>query len=149
IPNTLNKGILAANPNYQKWVANTPSDTEAFGLTYQQRHFEAGIFHKRVGGMWEDLALARGAPPNQGIPLAPFPPTNIYFNYILANRSHFRETKLKLSMNNVFDNHNIVGVTQAANTAATYTPGPNDQLTLLPGRSIAATITVGYSPRGQ
>ena len=143
------KGVLAPNPNYNRWVANTPSDTEAFGLTYQQKHFEVGIFDKRVGPMWNDLALASGATANQIIPIDPFSVTNIYFNYMLANHSHFSDTKLRLSVNNLFDNHNIVGVTQFANATAVYAPGPADQLTLLPGRSIAATITVGYAPRGR
>src|ERR1700681_4847572 len=31
------------------WVANTPSNTEAFGLTYHQKHGDFGIFDKRVG----------------------------------------------------------------------------------------------------
>jgi hypothetical protein len=28
-----------------------------------------------------------------------------------------------------------------------FVPGPNDQLTLLPGRSVILSLTVGYSPR--
>ena len=98
IPNATNKGILSANPNYNLWVANTPSDTEAFGLTYQQRHFEVGIFDKRVGDMWNDLSLASGATANQIIPIAPFSVTNLYFNYVLANGSHFREDKVAVEL---------------------------------------------------
>jgi iron complex outermembrane recepter protein len=147
IPNS--KGVQADNPNDNLWVANTPSDTEAFGLTYQQKHFDAGIFDKRVGQMWNDLKLASGTTSNQVIPIDSFSVTNIYFNYVLANGSHFRETKLRLSVNNLFDSHSIVGVTQAINTAAVYTPGPADQLNLMPGRSITGTITLGYSPRGR
>jgi iron complex outermembrane recepter protein len=153
VPN--GKGVLVTNPNYNKWVANTPSDTEAFGLTYQQKHFEIGIFDKRVGAMWNDLALGSnvvpneisGAAANQIIPIDPFSVTNLYFNYVLANGSHFSQTKFRLSINNLFDNHNIVGVTQAYNSAAIYNPGPADLLTLLPGRSIAMTVTFGYSPK--
>lgn len=152
IPSILNKGALALNPDYERWVANTPSNTEAFGLTYQQKHFEAGIFDKRIGPMWNDLSLANGATANQIIPIAPFSVTNIYFNYVLANGSHFDQTKFRLSVNNLFDNNNIVGVTQAFNTfasvtAATYQPGPADLLTTLPGRSITMTVTLGFSPR--
>jgi iron complex outermembrane receptor protein len=122
-------------------------------LTYQQKHFDAGIFDKRVGPMWNDLTLSNSTTANQIIPIAPFSVTNLYFNYVLANHSHFAQTKLRLSVNNLFDNHNIVGVTQAATfatvAAATYTTGPADLLTLLPGRSITGTITVGYSPRSR
>lgn len=154
VPSILNGGALAVNPDYERWVANTPSNTEAFGLTYQQKHFDAGIFDKRVGPMWNDLTLSNNATANQIIPIAPFSVTNLYFNYVLANHSHFAQTKFRLSVNNLFDNHNIVGVTQAANTAttvaaATYLPGPADLLTLLPGRSITGTITIGYSPRAR
>jgi iron complex outermembrane receptor protein len=149
IPNALNKGVLSVNPNYERWVANTPSNTEAFGLTYQQKHFDAGIFDKRVGPMWNDLTLASGATANQIIPIAPFSVTNLYFNYVLANGSHFAQTKFRLSVDNLFDNHNIVGVTQASNATAAYVTGPLDLLTLLPGRSITGTITIGFSPRGR
>jgi len=153
IPNATNKGVLAPNPDYERWVANTPSNTEAFGLTYQQKHFELGVFDKRVGPMWNDLTLAKGAgTANQVIPIAPFSLTNIYFNYVIANGSHFDQTKFRLSVNNLFDNHNIVGATQVFNSyasvaAARYNPGPADQLTTLPGRSIAMTVTLGFSPK--
>jgi len=149
IPLVTNKGVVGPNPNYERWVANTPSNTEAFGLTYQQKHFDAGIFDKRVGNMWNDLTLASGATANQIIPIAPFSITNIYFNYVLANHSHFAQTKLRLSVNNLFDNRNIVGVTQSYATTAIYNPGPADLLTLLPGRSITGTITLGYSPHAR
>jgi len=145
VPNS--KGVLATNPNYERWVANTPSNTEAFGLTYQQKHFDAGIFDKRVGPMWNDLTLASGATANQLIPIAPFSVTNLYFNYVLGNGSRFDQTKFRLSINNLFDNHNIVGVTQSLNKTPTYDPGPADLLTLLPGRSVTMTVTLGVSPR--
>jgi iron complex outermembrane recepter protein len=143
IPNAHN--VLTTNINYGKWVADTPSNTEAFGLTYQQKHFDVGIFDKRIGPMWNDNIQTGLQPYNQVIPIAPFSVTNIYFNYVLRNGSHFDQTKLRLSMNNMFDNRNIVGVTQSA-AGGSYIPGPLDTLTLLPGRSIAMTITLGYSP---
>ena len=111
-------------------------------MTYQQKHFDLGIFDKRVGPMWND-----NTPFNQVIPIAPFNLTNVYLNYVLKNGSHFDQTKLRLSVNNLFNAHNIVGVQQAA-AGATYNPGPGDLLSLLPGRSIAMTVTVGYEPRG-
>jgi hypothetical protein len=55
--------------------------------------------------------------------------------------------RIGLAFNNLFDNHNIVGVTPAS--TATSVPNGADQLTLLPGRSIMATLTVGYSPKGK
>jgi iron complex outermembrane receptor protein len=123
------------------WVANTPSNTQAYGATYQQKHFDLGVFDKRVGPMWND-----NTPFNQVIPIAPFNITNVYVNYVIKNGSHFDQTKFRLSVNNLFDSHNIVGVTQAA-TGAVYSPGAGDLLTLLPGRSITMTVTLGYSTK--
>jgi iron complex outermembrane receptor protein len=136
------------------WVANTPSDTEAVGLTYQQKHFDLGIFEKRVGSMWNDLSLANGGVANQVIPIDPFNVTNVYFNYVLKNGSRFDQTKFRLSINNVFNYLGIIGDQQASNNyanqaAAVYSQGSGDQLTLLPGRSIALTVTLGFSLRGR
>jgi iron complex outermembrane recepter protein len=142
------KGVLVANPNYGFWIANTPSNTEAFGLTYQQKHFDLGIFDKRVGPMWNDVSLAGGAVANQVIPINSFSTNNVYFNYTLKNGSRWDATKFRLSINNVFNSRGIIGDQQAAATT-TYTPGNADLLTLLPGRSITLTISPGFSPKGR
>ena len=139
IPNS--KGVQVPNVNYGLWVANTPSNTEAFGMTYQQKHFDLGIFDKRVGPMWND-----NSPFSQVIPINPFSITNLYFNYVVRNGSHFDQTKFRLSFNNLFNSRGIVGDQQAA-SGATYKPGDLDQLQLLPGRSITLTVTFGYSPK--
>jgi iron complex outermembrane receptor protein len=133
------------NTNYNAWVANTPSDTESLGFTYQQKYFDIGMFNKRVGQLWNDVKGTAGTV-NQVIPIDSFNVTNAYFNYTIRNNSHFDQTKLKLSMNNVFNSDNIVGVSQATK-ANTFTPGPNDNLTLLPPRSFTLTVTFGYSPK--
>jgi iron complex outermembrane recepter protein len=145
IPN--NKGAQIPNVNYGLWVANTPSDTEAFGLTYQQKHFDFGIFDKRVGPMWNDLSLAtNGAIANQVIPINSFNVANVYLNFVLRNGSRWDQTKFRLSVNNVLNSRGIVGDQQAFNKTATYTPGPGDLLALLPGRSITLTISPAFSP---
>jgi len=141
IPNAA--GAQVTNANYGLWVANTPSDTEAFGLTYQQKHFELGIFDKRVGPMWND-----NTPFNQVIPINPFNVANVYFNYVLRNGSRWEQTKFRLSVNNVFNSRGIVGVQQTA-TGPAYSPGASDLLALLPGRSITLTISPGYSPKNR
>ena len=133
--------------NTGMWVANTPSNTETFGLTYQQKHFDFGIFDKRVGPMWNDLSLASGGVANQVIPIDPFSVTNVYLNYVVRNGSHFDQTKFRLSVNNVFNHLGIVGDQQAFTKTATYTPGSGDQLVLLPGRSITLTISPAYSAK--
>ena len=147
IPNS--KGGLSHNPDYGLWVANTPSNTEAFGLTYQQKRFQLGIFDKRVGPMWNDLSLANGQVANEVIPISPFSVTNAYINFTLHNTSHFSQSKFRLSVNNLFNSRGIVGDQQFANATATFAPGPADLLTLLPGRSITITISPAYSPKGQ
>jgi iron complex outermembrane receptor protein len=144
---TNSSNVLVANPNLGMWVANTPANTEAFGLTYQQKHFAAGIFDKRVGPMWNDLSLASGSVANQVIPINPFSVTNLYFNYMVHNGSRFDQTKFRLSFNNLFNHRGIIGDQQAFNTTPTYTIGNADQLTLLPGRSISLTMTLGFSLR--
>jgi iron complex outermembrane receptor protein len=145
-------GAIAANLNYGKWVANTPSNTETFGLTYQERHFELGVFDKRVGDMWNDLTLANKTTANQIVPIAPFSLTNVYLNYTLGGNSMFAQSKLRFTVNNLFDNHNIVSDTQAANsfssiTTAVYQAGPADIIQVLPARSYTVTFTMGLSPR--
>jgi iron complex outermembrane receptor protein len=145
IPDPSNKGVPGVNPNYGLWVANTPSDTEAFGLTYQQKHFDLGIFDKRVGPMWNDNSLASGGVANQVIPINAFSTTNLYLNYVLRNGSRFEQTKFRLSFNNLFNSRGIVGDQQAAPGTA-YVPGGGDLLQLLPGRSITLTITAAFSP---
>jgi iron complex outermembrane receptor protein len=133
------------NPNYGLWVANTPANTESLGLTYQQKYLDLGIFNKRVGEMWNDGTASFGTA-NQVIPIAPFNVTNVFFNYTVRNGSHFDQTKLRFTVNNLFDQHNITSVTQAA-TSTTYVPGPSDTLGLLPGRSFTLSVTFGYAPK--
>jgi iron complex outermembrane receptor protein len=135
-------------PNKGLWVANTPSNTEAVGVTYQQKYFDVGFFNKRVGPMWNDNTAVNGATLNQVIPITPFNITNLFFNFTLRKSSHFDQTKFRLSVNNLFDQHNITSVTQVVK-GPIYTPGPGDTLGLLPGRSITLTITFGYSPKGR
>ena len=103
------------------------------------------MFNKRVGPFWKDAKASTGTV-NQVVPIDPFNVTNFYINYTVRNGSHFDQTKFKLSFNNLFNQDNIVGVSQAAK-ANVYTPGPNDNLTLLPPRSVTLTVTFGYAPK--
>ncbi len=144
-------------PNGGLWVANTPKNTEAFGLTYQHKNWDVGIFDKRVGTMYNDNGtlnfLIDGAkipyPVDQAITIQPFSVTNVYLNYTMKGSSFLRGSKLGVSVNNLFDNHNLVGVTPftAATAAVPFAPNPLDQLNLLPGRSFMVSLTVGYAPK--
>jgi iron complex outermembrane recepter protein len=151
-------GLIQTNHNrycrFKIPFTNTPSNTEAFGLTYQQKHFDFGIFDKRVGPMWNDLTLSNNLVANQIIPINPFTVTNVYLDYMVIRASRWDATRFRLSVNNVFNQRGIVGVQQAANTytsqaTAVYNPRPADQLVLLPGRSITLTISPGFSPKGR
>jgi iron complex outermembrane receptor protein len=142
------------------WVANTPSDTEAEGVTYQRRGWDLGMFNKRVGTFYQD----NGAYHNQAT-INPFNQTNAYFNYTIRTNGRFDQTKIRLSFNNLFNEHNITGdaitgtaLTQTiAANRTTYidpftTTGPTpiaggDNISVLSGRSIMLAVTFGLSPK--
>ena len=126
------------------WVANAPSNTETVGMTWQRQNWDVGFFNKRIGKMYNDNGSV-----NQAVPIDPFALTNLNINYTVRRASFLRGSKIGLSVNNLFDSHNIVGIAPA--TAATasvpFTPAGGDLLTLLPGRSVMITLTLGYAPR--
>jgi iron complex outermembrane receptor protein len=145
------------------WVAQTPSDTFTEGLTYQHSAWDAGIFNKTVGTQ----RLDNGAFHNQA-EISPFTLTNLFVNYTIRGNTRFNNTKLRLSFNNLFDEHNITGDSIAgaitANTitanGTTYSdpfnasqtvtpPSGADAISVLPGRSIAFAITFGLNPHRQ
>jgi iron complex outermembrane receptor protein len=94
--------------------------------------------------------------------------TNLFLNYTIRSGGRFDQTKIRLSFNNLFNEHNVTGNTIAGNANAatlsqtvngvtyTYTDpfatlGPTpynggDNITILPGRSIMVAITFGYNP---
>ena len=122
------------------WVQNSPRDTETVGLTYMRRAWDIGFFNKRVGQLYNDNGGT-----NQAVKIDPFNITNLFFNYSLRESSRFRGTKIRLSINNLFDQHNIVGVTPAS--TKTSVPAPGDQLTLMAGRSVVLSMTFGFVPK--
>jgi len=121
------------------WVATTPKNTEAIGLTYQKRDWDVGMFNKRVGTMYNDNGTT-----NQAVTIDPFNVTNAFVNFTVKGDSFLRGTKIKLAVNNLFDQHNIVGVVPFSKSSSA--PAPGDTLTLLPGRSVSLTMTFGYAP---
>ena len=147
-------------PNGGLWVAGTPKNVETYALLYQKKNWDVGFVEKRVGTMYNDntgtyaytnpiSGVALTYPLDQAVTINPFDVTNIFVNYTIKNDSWLRGSKIGLSVNNLLDSHNVVGVTPG-NTATTfgpYTQSPSDQLNLLPGRSIMATFTVGFTPK--
>ena len=141
----LNATLGAAKyENTGLWVANAPRDTETVGLTWQYRNWDEGFFHKRIGKLYNDNGSV-----NQAVPIDPFNLTNVFVNYTVKNASFLRGSKIGLAVNNLFDNHNITGIAPAtaATAAVPFAPAAGDLLTLLPGRSLVVSLTVGYAPK--
>jgi iron complex outermembrane receptor protein len=144
-------------PNGGEWVADAPSNTEGASLLYQHRNWDIGLTEKRVGTYYNDNGsltykingLSLPYPVDQAITIHPFSLTNLFFNYTLKGSSRFRGTKIQFAVNNLANNHNIVGVTPAVAATATapYVPNGGDLLNLLPGRSVTITVTGGWAPR--
>lgn len=144
-------------PNGGLWVANTPNNIDGVDVLYQRRNWDVGMTFKHVGRYYNDngsLAykingISIPFPVDQAIQIDPFDLVNVFVNYTVKNSSYLRGTKFQLAVNNLADNHSLVGVTPAvaATSAARYAQSPNDLLNLLPGRSITLTITGGYAPK--
>ncbi|MDR3753935.1 MAG: TonB-dependent receptor, partial [Terracidiphilus sp.] len=142
---------VAASP--AAWVSNAPHDTESVGMTYQQKGVDFGIFGKRIGSRWNNIKTFY-----QTIPLDPFWMSNLFLNYNV-NRSIFSGSKIKLSINNLFDDHSIVA-NSAANDASSYfgvtgtkvtqslqrySPSWNDSIEKQAGRSVMITFQIGLT----
>ena len=132
------------NPNYDRWVASTPGDTEGFGLTYQQKYLDFGIFNKRIGSLWNDGGKGSTVI-NQYVPIDAFNLTNLFFNFTVRKGSFFDQSKLRLSFNNLFDTRATTSLTPVS-TGAVYVPNSGDTLGLLAGRSVTVSFVIGLSP---
>ncbi len=65
-------------------------------------------------------------------------------NYALCGSSKFSQTRIRLAVNNLTNSHAITGVAPAS--AKSNLPAPGDVLTLMAGRSVSVSLTVGFSP---
>ncbi len=159
-------GCTATTPQYIEaapsglWVQQTPSDTEAEGVTYQNKGWDFGFFNKRVGTFYID----NGAYHNQAT-INPFNVTNTFLNYTIRSGGRFDQTKIRLSFNNLFNSSSVTGdsITGSALTqtiaanGTTYTDTFNtngqtpinggDNIGILPGRSIMLSVTFGITPK--
>ncbi len=169
-------GCTSSTPVYVEaapsgmWVQQTPSDTEAEGISYQHKAWDAGIFNKRVGTFYID----NGAYHNQAT-IAPFSVTNTYINYTVRSGSRFDGTKFRLSVNNLFDLYDsATGITSAGSHHSDNFYGHlhhrhtgldprqpvrqpirsplrringQDNVSIFAGRSIVLSVTFGLSPR--
>jgi len=141
------------------WVAMTPHDTESMGMTYREKGLDFGIFGKRIGSRWNDIGND-----HQTVPLDPFWMSNAFVNYSIHGNTIFAGSKVKLSINNIFDDHSIVSIS-AANDGSTlaspystngstvtqnlqlYTPSWNDSIQMQAGRSFMISFQLGLSPK--
>ena len=121
-------------------MQNSPHDTETIGITYLHKSWDVGFFNKRVGTLYQDNGSI-----NQAVPIDPFNITNMFFNYTLKEGTRFRGTKFRFGVNNLFDQHNIIGVTPASSKS--NLPAPGDQLSLMAARSLSLAVTFGYAPK--
>ena len=122
------------------WVQNAPRDTETIGLTYNRGSWNLGVFSKRVGQMWNDNGTL-----HQAIPIDPFNITNLFFNYTVRGSSRLAQSRIRLAVNNLTDSHAITAVSAASTKS--NAPAAGDILTLMSGRSVSVSMTVGVSPR--
>ena len=148
----------AIGPTSAAWVALAPKDTESLGMTYRQRSgLDFGVFGKRIGSRWNDIGSY-----HQNVPLDPFWMSNLFLNYNVRGHSIFDGSKIKLSIDNLFDDHSIVA-NSAANDGTTltsttvnnalkvtqnqqlYSPSWADSLEKAAGRAIMISFQIGLT----
>jgi iron complex outermembrane receptor protein len=144
-------------PNGGKWVANAPNNVEGVSVLWRHKNFDLGLTDKRVGVTYNDNGnltyLINGVnipyPVNEAIKLDPFNIANVFVNYTIKNQSFLRGSRIGVAVNNIADNHALIGITPAVAATLTtpYTQSSGDLLNLVPGRSVMVTMTVGWGPR--
>jgi iron complex outermembrane receptor protein len=120
-------------------VANSPTHTEAVGLTYGRGQFSANAFVRHAGSMFNDNGSVHEAIPIDSVAL-----TNVSATYHLRNQRP-RDFKIQVSVSNLFNNRNIIAISPASK--ASNLPSPGDSVTLLAGRSAALTFTIDFARR--
>ncbi len=144
-------------PNGGLWVQNTPSNVETVSLLWRHKNFDLGLVNKNVGRMYNDNGslsyvingIPISYPVNQAVKIDSFDIVNVFANYTIKNASFLRGSTIGVAVNNLADNHALIGVTPAvkATAAVPFTPNAGDLLNLVPGRSVMVTLTAGWSPR--
>ncbi|MDR1990662.1 MAG: TonB-dependent receptor [Acidobacteriaceae bacterium] len=125
-----------------EWVQNAPKDTETLGLTYNKSRWNLGFFNKRVGTMYNDNGAV-----HQAFTIDPFNITNLFVNYTIGGGSLFSDSRIRLAVNNLTDNHAITGIKGGTAAATSASPTAGDLLTLMSGRSISVAFSVGVHGR--
>jgi iron complex outermembrane receptor protein len=122
-------------------VQNSPRHTEAIGVNFARRGATVSLFVKHAASMFNDNSTV-----HEAITIAPVSIVNLSVGYGVKNRLGFsKQVKIRFSVNNLLDKHNIIGVSPASKTSSL--PNPNDQVTLLSARSAALTFTFDLAKR--
>jgi iron complex outermembrane receptor protein len=140
---TLANGTVLA-PTVSQALAAIPEYTASAGATYTDRHWAVGFFNKDVGPRYVDNGAV-----HEATQLNSFWMDNLFFNYSLPTNSFFNGSKIKLSFDNLFNFHDVVGLAPgvSATAAVPYVQSGSDTLQSLPGRSIMVTFEMGVAPR--
>jgi iron complex outermembrane receptor protein len=151
--------------NHQ-WVAGTPDQTEALALTYQGNSLDIGLTAKRVGSTRVDYKTATKTATVNGTAYSllatvshnalvtdPYFVPNFYANYTIRSRNFFNQSKIRFSVNNLANLHAVTNIGPASTTVNAAGSGiltdPGDALTLMPGRSVMASFTIGIAPKAK
>jgi outer membrane receptor protein involved in Fe transport len=122
-------------------VQNSPKHTEGVGVNYTDSGFTASLFVRHAASMFLDNGSV-----HEAIPIGAITVTNFSLGWAVRNPAAFsKKMRIQLSVSNLFDNHNITSVAPASKSS--NLPSPNDQVTLLAGRSAALTFTFDVAPK--
>jgi iron complex outermembrane receptor protein len=130
------------------WVSGAPRDIEKAGLFYTKGGWDSALFVQRVGKLYNDNSATVGS---DSYLIDPVVLTNLFINYTIKQPStYFKDAKVQLAINNLFDQHSITAIGGAGGTDSNSASGSytalaaSDTLTLLPARSIALSLTLDF-----
>lgn len=127
------------------WVSGAPKDTETVALSYISGPWKTNFAVKRVGTMYNDGTDLAGNTVNQAFTIDPVTVANLFVNYTQRHPdASIKEARYQFAVNNLFDDHSIVGVASATAGSTSANPSNKDLLTVLPGRSVSVTATFSF-----
>ena len=118
----------AKDKTNNQWLPNTPKNTAAAGITYNQGLIYASLMAKHIGSRFGDTG--------ETIPLDPYTTVNFASSYKIENvASWAKHAKLGFQINNLFDKKDIYAL-------STYDANNNAMYFTLPGRSVQLSLSV-------
>jgi iron complex outermembrane receptor protein len=82
---------------------------------------------------------------HEAVAIDPFNITNIFVNYTVKGSSRLANSRIRMAVNNLTDSHAITAVSLAS--TKTNAPSAADVLTLMSGRSVSVSFTVGVATK--